>query len=217
MARLPKGLLVAGFNYGMVDESEFNDWYDTEHIPERQRCKGFINGVRWIGVDDPKVAIATYDLESHGVLHSPPYQAIGRENLSPWSKRITAKVQRLLRVEGEQLVPGDETALNTTENLMIFACTVKPDMQPGVCKWYTDEHIPRLSAVPGVASARFFRSHAGTHNFAALYEIETPETCASAAWKEAVATPWTAKVRPHLNDTLRVLLRRYRRRAPHAM
>ena len=208
---MAKGLLVAGFNYGMVDEGEFNDWYDTEHVPERQRCKGFINAVRWISVDNPKQAIATYDLESHAVLHSPPYQAIGRENLSPWSKRITAKAQRLMRVEGEQLVPGDEVARNTTPHLMIFACNVKPENAAEVRQWYAEEHIPNLRKVPGVASARFFQAHAGTHNHIALYEIDKPETCASAAWKEAAFTPWTKRMVPHLNDVLRLVLRRYQR------
>ena len=210
---MAKGLLVAGFNYGMVDEGEFNDWYDTEHVPERQRCAGFINAVRWIGVDDPKQAIATYDLESHAVLHNPPYKAIGRENLSPWSKRITGMAQRLIRVEGEQLVPGDAVARNTTEHLMVFASNVKPEHEAEVRKWYAEEHIPNLSKVPGVASARFFHGFAGTHNYIALYEIDKPETVASAAWKEAAFTPWTRKMIPHLNDVLRVVLRRYQRAA----
>lgn len=213
MANVPKGLLAAGFNYSMVDAGEFNDWYDTEHLPERQRCKGFINCVRWVGVDDPKVAIATYDLESHAVLHSPAYQAIGRENLSPWSKRMTAKAQRLLRIEADQLIPGDEVMHGTTPNLMIFACNVKPDTQAEVRKWYAEEHIPNLKKVPGVVSARFFASHAGTHNHIALYEIDKPETCASDAWKTAAFTEWTKKMRPHLNDVLRVVLKRYVRAA----
>ncbi|MBM3344725.1 MAG: hypothetical protein FJY56_21845 [Betaproteobacteria bacterium] len=139
---MAKGLLTAGFNSSTVDESEFNDWYDTEHLPERKRCPGFINCVRWIGVDDPKVAIATYDLESHGVLASPPYQAIARENLSPWSKRLTAKLKRLLRIEGEQLIPGDQLMRGTTQHLMIFACNVKPGAVAEVRKWYAEEHIP---------------------------------------------------------------------------
>ena len=210
---MAKGLLVAGFNYSMVDAGEFNDWYDTEHVPERQRCAGFINCVRWEGVDDPKVAIATYDLDSHGVLHSPPYLAIGRENLSPWSKRMTGKAQRLLRIEGEQLIPGDQVMTGATPNLMIFACNVKPDMQAEVRKWYGEEHIPRLSKVPGVASARFFSANAGTHNHIALYEIDKPETCASAVWKEAAFTEWTKRMVPHLGDVLRVVLKRYVRGA----
>lgn len=210
---MAKGLLAAGFNTGTVDQGEFNDWYDTEHLPERQRCQGFINCVRWQSMDDPKVAIATYDLESHGVLHSPPYQAIARENLSPWSKRLTSRLTRLLRIEGEQLIPGDQVMRGTTPNLMIFACNVKPDAQAEVRKWYAEEHIPNLSQVPGVASARFFASHAGTHNHIALYEIDKPETCASDAWKKAVQTEWTARMRPLLNDALRVVLKRYQRAA----
>ncbi|HTE14862.1 MAG TPA: hypothetical protein VK642_07270 [Burkholderiales bacterium] len=210
---MAKGLLAAGFNYGMVDAGEFNDWYDTEHLPERQRCKGFINCVRWQGVDDPRVSIATYDLESRDVLHSAPYQAIARDNLSPWSKRMTSKAQRLLRIEADQLIPGDEISLLTTQHLMIFACNVKPEHEAEVRRWYAEEHIPRLLKVPGVASARFFHAHAGTHNYIALYEIEKSETCASEAWKEAALTPWTKSMRPHLNDVLRVVLRRYQRRA----
>ena len=208
---MAKGLLVAGFNYSMVDAAEFNDWYDTEHVPERQRCKGFINCVRWQSVADAKVAIATYDLESHGVLHAPPYLAIGRENLSPWSKRMTAKAQRLLRIEGEQLVPGDALAKGTTQNLMVFACNVKPEAVADVRQWYTQEHIPNLSQVPGVASARFFQSHAGTHNHIALYEIEKPEVASSDAWKQAAFTDWTKRMLPHLNDVFRVVLERYQR------
>ena len=210
---MAKGLLVAGFNYSMVDAGEFNDWYDTEHLPERQRCKGFINCVRWEGVEDPKVSIATYDLDSHAVLHSAPYEAIGRANLSPWSKRMTSRAQRLLRIEGEQLIPGDEVMKGTTANLMIFACNVKPEARAEVKKWYGEEHIPNLSKVPGVASARFFQSQAGTHDFIALYEIDKPETCASDAWKTAAFTEWTKRMRPHLEDVLRVVLRRYQRKA----
>ena len=70
----PMGLLVAGFNFSTVAEDEFNDWYDTEHVPERARTPGFINCERWIGADDPKISIATYDLETLAVLQSPAYQ-----------------------------------------------------------------------------------------------------------------------------------------------
>ncbi len=35
---------------------------------------GFINAERWIGDENPKIAVAAYDLDNPGVLHSPPYQ-----------------------------------------------------------------------------------------------------------------------------------------------
>ena len=124
---------------------------------------------------------------------------------------MTAKAQRLLRIEGEQLAPGDQIMKGTTPNVMIFACNVKPEMQAEVRKWYTEEHIPSLSKVAGVASARFFASHAGTHNHIALYEVERPEIVASDAWKKAAVTDWTKRMFPHLNDVLRVVLKRYAR------
>ena len=38
---------------------------------------------------------------------APAYRAIACENLSVWSKRVTAMCTRLIRFEGEQILPGD--------------------------------------------------------------------------------------------------------------
>jgi hypothetical protein len=107
---MTKGALIAAMDFSNVDAGEFNDWYDMEHIPERQRVPGFLTLQRWIGAENPRQSLALYDLDSIEVLRSPAYRAIGGENLSPWSKRVTAKVERLLRYEAEQILPGDATA-----------------------------------------------------------------------------------------------------------
>ena len=80
---MAKGTLIAAMKVGRAAEDEFHDWYDTEHLPERQRVPGFLVCQRWIGADDPKVSVATYDLDNLAVLKSPAYLAIGGENLSP--------------------------------------------------------------------------------------------------------------------------------------
>ena len=103
---MAQGLLIAAFDFSNVAADEFNDWYDTEHIPERERVPGFLRCERWLGADDARQSVATYDLAALDVLQSPAYRAIGGENLSPWSKRVTAKCRRLLRFEGEQILPG---------------------------------------------------------------------------------------------------------------
>jgi hypothetical protein len=100
------GILIAAMDFSNVAEDEFNDWYDTEHIPERQRVPGFLICQRWIGAENPKQSVATYDLESVSVLQGPGYRAIGGENLSPWSKRVTARVRRLVRFEGIRSCPA---------------------------------------------------------------------------------------------------------------
>ena len=45
---MAKGLLLAAINFKNVAEDEFHDWYDTEHLPERERVPGFLNAQRWI-------------------------------------------------------------------------------------------------------------------------------------------------------------------------
>jgi len=56
-----------------------HDWYDTEHIPSGKRVPGFLTLQRWIGAENPKQSVATYDLDSLAVLQSSGYRAIGGE------------------------------------------------------------------------------------------------------------------------------------------
>jgi hypothetical protein len=203
------GLLVAGFNFSGVAEDEFNDWYDNEHIPERKRIPGFVNAKRWLGAQDPKLSIATYDLDSPDVLQSPAYRLIAGANLSPWSKRVTGKCQRICRFEAEQILPGRQAAVEDAGGMLLFAMNVKPEAEADFNDWYNTEHVPRLALVPGVLAARRFRASGGTHRYIATYHLTGPEVCASKPWEEAAVTPWTLKIRPSTSDRLRLVLRRY--------
>lgn len=209
---MAKGLLIAAMDFSNVAEDEFNDWYDLEHIPERQRVPGFLTLQRWIGAEDPRQSVATYDLEAREVLQSPAYRAIGGENLSPWSKRVTAKVGRLLpRFEGEQILPGDATAPTNAGGLLVVAMTPAPQHETEFNAWYDTEHVPALARVPGVLAARRFRS-AGSPKYLALYHLASPEVVSGADWKRASeSTPMPAHIRPHIADRARFVCRNYRR------
>ena len=88
---MAKGILIAAMDFSAAAEDEFHDWYDLEHIAERLAIPGFLNAQRWIAADNPKVSLATYDLDTVVVLQSPPYQAIAGANSSPWTKRTDRK------------------------------------------------------------------------------------------------------------------------------
>ena len=206
---MAKGTLIAAMNIGQAAEDEFHDWYDTEHLPERRRVPGFLVCERWIGVDDRKVSVATYDLETVGVLKTPPYLAIGGENLSPWSKRVTARVQRLMRFEGDQILPGDQVAPDGAGGLLLNAMNVAPELEKEFNEWYDKEHIPALSAVPGVLCARRFRGGSGNRKYVALYHLAAPQVVESAEWKQARQSEWTSRLQPHFQDHLRLVCRRY--------
>jgi hypothetical protein len=206
---MAKGTLIAAMNVGRAAEDEFHDWYDTEHLPERQRVPGFLVCQRWIGAHDRKVSVATYDLEHVSVLKSAAYLAIAGDNLSPWSKRVTARVDRLMRYEGEQILPGDQLPPDAAGGLLLNAMGIAPALEAEFNEWYDKEHIPALSAVPGVLSARRFRGGNGTRTYVALYHLAAPEVVESAEWKKARESEWTSRLQPHFRDHLRLVCRRY--------
>jgi hypothetical protein len=210
---MAKGLLFASFDFSPAHADEFHDWYDLEHIPERLRVPGFINAERWIGEDNAKIAAATYDLDSVGVLHSASYNAIGGANGSVWTKRITAIAQRLLRYEGEQLLPGDATAPAGAGGLLVASMNVDPAAEHEFNEWYNAEHLPQLAAVPGVLRARRYHSTAPDRErqYLALYHLTGPEVARSDAWTKAADTEWTRRMRPHFRDLLVLRCRRYQR------
>jgi len=206
---MAKGILIAAMNMGSAAEDEFHDWYDTEHLPERTRVPGFLVCQRWIGADDRKVSVATYDLETVGVLQGPEYRAIGGENLSPWSKRVTSRVERLMRFEGDQILPGDALPPDNAGGFLLNAMNVEPAAEAEFSEWYNNEHIPALAAVPGVLCARRFRATSANRRYVALYHLVSPDVQATPAWKNAADTEWTRKLRPHFRDHLRLVCRKY--------
>ena len=208
---MAKGTLIAAMNIGQAAENEFHDWYDTEHLPERQRVPGFLVCERWIGAQDPKVSVATYDLDRVAVLNSPAYLAIGGENLSPWSKRVTSRVERLMRFEGDQILPGDQLPPAGAGDLLLNAMNIAPELEAEFNEWYDKEHIPALGAVPGVLCARRFRGTSGNRKYVALYHLADPDVVESAEWKQARQSEWTSRLQPHFRDHLRLVLRRYSR------
>ena len=212
---MAQGVLIAAMDFSNVAEDEFNDWYDLEHIPERQRVPGFLACQRWVGTDNTKHSVATYDLESLSVLRSPGYLAIGGEDLSPWSKRVTAKCQRVLRVEGDQILPGDKSAPEGAGGLLLVGMTPGPEVETAFNAWYDTEHVPALSRVPGVLNARRFRAeHTSGPKYVALYHLASPEVITRPDWKQASeSTPMPDHIRPQISDRLRLVCRNYSRKS----
>jgi hypothetical protein len=128
---MAKGILMPVVEFTGIAEDEFHDWYDTEPIPERQRAPGFLSWERWVGVHNPNISSRLNELESFDVLKSAAYQAIGdhgagSNNLSVWSKRVTARIKILMRFEGDQILPGDRSAPRDAPAVLLNAMNVAP-------------------------------------------------------------------------------------------
>ncbi len=210
---MAKGLLFASFDFSTAHEDEFHDWYDFEHIPERLRVPGFINAERWIGEENPKIHVATYDLETAGVLDTPAYRAVGGANGTVWTRRVTGMATPVMRFVGEQILPGDQTAAPDGGALLVASMNVGAGAEAEFNEWYNTEHLPQLAAVPGVLSARRYRASDtdSPRRYLALYHLRDGSVSRSDAWSNAANTPWTDRMRPLFRDMLVLRLNRYRR------
>ena len=212
---MTKGLLFMAFDFSTAHEDEFHDWYDLEHVPERMRVPGFLNAERWISEENPKIHVATYDLESAAVMSSPAYQAVGGENGTAWTKRVTGMCGRVMRYVGEQVAPGDQTAVPNAKALLVASMNIDPGAEAEFNEWYNTEHLPQLGAVPGVLSARRYRATDtdSERRYLALYHLADGGVSRSEAWGKAANTPWSERMRPHFRDLLVMRLGRYQRKS----
>jgi len=105
-----KGLLLVTMEPPASLEEEFNDWYDSEHLPQRCGLPGFENGSRWVCISGWPRWLAIYDLVSTDVLAAAAYQAVSGTNSTPWSRRILPRTIGRQRVVAQQIEPGDAPA-----------------------------------------------------------------------------------------------------------
>jgi len=101
-----KGLLLVLVDPAPNLEEELNDWYDTEHLPERAALPGFETALRFTSVGDGPRYAAVYDLSRLDVLDSKAYLAVSGDNFSPWTRRIISR-SRPLRITARQVSPGE--------------------------------------------------------------------------------------------------------------
>lgn len=130
---MAKALLLVVADPPAPMEEEFNAWYDTEHVPERAIIPGFNTARRFVSVGDGPAYMALYDLDNMEVLDSPAYQAVYGVNFSPWTRRVTSRVNPV-RLAGVQLFPGQAiTGICTRLVLVRLRGVTEEDMQ-GVIK-----------------------------------------------------------------------------------
>lgn len=178
-----RGLLLLCFDYSNVAVDEFNDWYDTEHIPERKRTRGILNARRWLNISNPRISVASYDLESINALQNPEYLAISGSNLLPWSKRIIGKCTQVLRFEGRQLLPGDSLADDSSRILLVAGANVTEGKT--IVKGTYPAHVSRMVKVAGIVSVRIFEGINKSVQFLELYELESASVFKSPEWIRA--------------------------------
>jgi hypothetical protein len=137
-------------------EEEFNAWYDTEHMQERLAITGFRSARRWVADTTPGEGkyLATYELDSPGVLYTPEYLARLRSQ-TPWSQRCLGKCVVFRRWACEQTDPG-EADPHPAAKALLLVCSDAP------LKSYR---------VPDALRARAFAASSGEPRFISVFDL----------------------------------------------
>ena len=197
MATAAPGLLFVMTDIPAEVEAEFNDWYDTEHVPERLALPGFRGAQRYRAVEGAPSYQALYDLESVAVLDTPEYKKLN-ETPSERTRRILPQFRNAHRGVYTQVFPeGAEAgpAPAGTAALLLVGIAPPPGYEEEFEAWYNLEHLPALARVPGVLRARRFAPVDGSKRYLAVYELADAEIPLGDAWREAAETPWTLRQR----------------------
>jgi hypothetical protein len=111
-----------------------------------------------------------------------------------------------------------------TRYLFTASMDVEPDKEALFNEVYDKEHVPLLTAVPGMIAVARFKTEELTMiiggekktivvenqpRYSAMYEIESPQVLVSEAWAKAVDQGrWPGQVRPYTSNRRHVLYRR---------
>ena len=192
-------------------EDEFNRWYDEEHLPGLLGVPGYLSGRRYLAVDGEPKYMAFYEIESIDAYRSPEHDRAAKtawtDRLWPHIKAQLAFYQQIFPEQG--LLRGAAWADGAAEEggLMVMRLDVAPQDEPELVDWYTQEHLAALCGVPGVIGARLFRATESGPKYMAMYHLVDPQVQASAAWKRAIDTPWSARMRERFQTRWRTVYR----------
>jgi hypothetical protein len=91
-----KGMLLTSMDIDPSHETDFNRWYDREHLRERVAIDGFLEARRYVAHQGSPKYLCLYSTESFGVLESPAYRA-ALMNPTEWSKTNLARFRNMIR------------------------------------------------------------------------------------------------------------------------
>jgi hypothetical protein len=147
-----------------VTEEEFHDWYDNEHIPLRFEIPAFLNWTRLKAADGRKPGWAQiYDLTSYEEMLKPPYSTLA-ETRSEREKGVLRNMEVLERgtyeaYEGNERLPQPSAHYDPKRYapyVQIASVDVKPEGEAEFHRWYDEEHIAKITTIPGWVRSRRF-------------------------------------------------------------
>ncbi|KAJ6105028.1 hypothetical protein N7486_003717 [Penicillium sp. IBT 16267x] len=198
---------------GSLPDTQFHDWYNTEHGPLRLRLPFITNGFRFRATDGQAPEyVALYDITDMDELTRKTYLDLRTDLIKTEREKKTMaqidvgrKLYDLVEERSQdnyvQLEDRADTDPETRGSVMIaVTTTTHPDAEKEAehDRWYCEEHIDMLARVPGWRRTRLFRTaaidSAAPRETLALHEYSPVNGLGGEEHKAAMNTPWRQRL-----------------------
>ena len=185
-----KGILFSQMEPPAELEDEFNDWYETEHIPVRLALPGFRRAVRYLEREAHRKYLAVYEIDDLEVLKSPGYRAL---KTTP-SERTALMLKSVRGFTRYTCTLAFDTGSSPERGkyLSAVAFAVPREQEASLDDWYENEHIALLMRAPDwlrVRRYKVFSADGGQWTDIALHELRSLQAMDSPERKAARAGP----------------------------
>ena len=195
-----KGMLFSQMEPPPEIEAEFNDWYETEHIPARLALPGFSRAVRYRECGAERKYLAIYEIDDLAVLESPGYNVV-KTQPSERTAFMLKSVKGFTRYTCTQTYDSRSVA-DAPEYLSAVAFAVPEALRARVDDWHANEEIPLLMRCADWLRVRRYRVISADggpwtdftlHDLASLEAMDSPEHRAAQTGPKRAALarePW---------------------------
>jgi hypothetical protein len=179
------GLLMVWVDIPAEYESEFNKWYNEEHIPEITSIPGVLNAARYEAVKSGPKHLACYELESPTVVSS---SAWTDRKPSEWAQKIGPRIigTNFINNVYEMVHPSSLTDLITQSDmapaLQIGRMAPVQGKEKEWNEWYSTVYVPNYEKVPGCIRGRRWKCVKGSPSYAVVYEFQDEHVSEQPAW-----------------------------------
>ena len=198
----PKGLLVIWADVDEDYRTQYLKWHNCEHMTERVSIPGFHVGMRYQGIGEAPDFIMYYETEDSKIMATETYLN-AQNNPSPLTSDAITHLKNVVRAIYSLLFAEGEKAPTEAHYLYLIRFNAVSGSEKEVIQWFREDHLKKISAVPGVYRVRLYemddevsnittaerKVHGGgpgQKRFLAYYEMASPDLPDSKAW-EAVA------------------------------
>jgi hypothetical protein len=135
--------------------SEFRQWHNCEHVPERVGIPGFRVGRRYRGIGQAPMFLMAYETEAPGVLIALPYLTRLRDP-TPWTRKSVARYENGVRTIYRLEAAAGSACPTESPYLLTSRFDLAGDAEAAWLDWCRERCLPGLAALDGVYRARLY-------------------------------------------------------------